>query len=343
MERLDSKPPILCGQSPPKVKLKNSDQKNRGPCSSLATHLSTAILLIFASVIHRWQNTEVDILQCSQCSVAICIAFHPNLDNNSYNELAQKYLLMLETSHENNCVFRSFAGRWLKVMKRLCDQHNKYIPTTRNGEQGQNALTNEAKTIVRHSVFVPPYFLSLSNQFLVFEDASDDGSVTFQRIELESSTIMKDLPKKSHFEVYPPNDLKDFVHIRSKPSARQNPQQIAYLLSTFGWHYDHSNSDSGGSCVKCNICLSKALLPSRKRRLNEVKADSIVKLHLVNSHRVYCPYVNGFSFGVEHKSDAGWKVVVKNLVKFAKTKKDGILTVVDLWGAAPVEEKSSSY
>lgn len=245
---------------------------------------------------------------------------------------------MLETGHGDKCVFRRYVGCWLKVMRRLYKQHNENISILRNGEQGHNTSLDNAETIVEHSVFVPPYLLPLSNQFLVFEDISDDGSVTFEKIQLESSTIMKDLQRRLDFEVSLPDALKNFVAIPSKISCRRDTQQTANLLATFGWHYDHSNNDSGGNCVKCNICLSRALLPSRKRRLNEVKTSSEMdnaKLHLVNSHRVHCPYVSGFSFNAEHKSDAGWKVVVENLVKYAKRQKnDGVVELADLWGVS---------
>ena len=110
-----------------------------------------------------------------------------------------------------------------------------------------------------------------------------------------------------------------------------------YLLSTFGWSIcdnddeievldERNNKDA--VVVKCNICQARATClmqlaeagndedgeGSRKRRRTENIQDGI-KLKLLDSHRGYCPYVSGFSYGPEQQSEEGWKVVVSCLKK----------------------------
>jgi hypothetical protein len=263
-------------------------------------------LLRFIILVCRWENTESDILQCPLCTSAICIAFHPHLNKSSRDKLTLQYLEMLSTSHQENCVFRSYSTRWLKILKRLRMQ--KPEEDAKEGEITQQ--------------YVPPFLLSLSDQFLLFEDVSNNGSVTHYRIQQETHTLTKSLPK-STFEVTVPNEMSEYCEISTSKDC------IPFLLATFGWHYI-TNTE----CVQCPICLSKAILPNRKRRLNEIKVSEIeeVKLHLIQSHRVYCPYVGGFSFGPGHVTESGWRVIVKNLVRYVKKKRggDGVVSLDDL-------------
>lgn len=185
-------------------------------------------------------------------------------------------------------------------------------------------------------VYVPPYFLSLSTQFLVFEDASKDGSVTFCNIQELATAISEEV--KSQYDVSISDALADYCQI---PTSLKGAQ-TANLLATFGWHISKTNSDDNNTCVQCKICLSRAILPSRKRRFSEVKVNNDmdeVKLHLIQSHRVYCPYVGGFS----HKGEPGWRVIVKNLVKFAKKEigDDGVVKLDDLWGQEKARKKAT--
>lgn len=217
---------------------------------------------------------------------------------------------MLATSHEEKCVFSKYAMRWLKIMEKLTTQQN----STKH-EKGEADIPTGDQDILSKKlpVYVPPYLLSLSNQFLVFEDTSKNGSVTHHKIQENSSKILSMLPE-CQYEVYVPDAAKDFYHVPS--SSRRNSKQTAVLLAIFGWSIDQS--DRG--CVRCKICLSKTLLPSRKRSqdvINRGNEDPEVKLQLMDSHRVYCPYVSGFSFGASHSNEVGWRVVAQNLVRYA--------------------------
>lgn len=228
---------------------------------------------------------------------------------------------MLATSHEDDCSFRKYAERWLKIMERL-DKRGNTLDSEKGADSGYPR---------DHTVFVPPYFLSLSSSFLIFEDASDDGSVTNYKIQEESTLVLQGLPKTSQFELECPDAINDFCEVPT--STKRSRIQTAYLLATFGWHID--KYDEG--CVECEICLAKSVLPTRKRSRDEVKTDDAVhevKLHLINSHRVYCPYVAGFSVSPKQEGRAGWKVIVTNLVKFATKDKGegGAVRLDELWG-----------
>jgi len=227
---------------------------------------------------------------------------------------------MLATSHEERCVFRKYAGRWLKIMERLAKQldERKRI-TACSGEQRKTNLSQESK------VYVPPYLLSLSNEFLRFEDASNDGSVTYHKIQEESMNMMKMLPN-FQFEVSVPDDLRDYCEVPA--SIKWNKFQNANLLTIFGWNID------GNECVQCKICLSRATLKSRKRRITQIvnESEKETQLHLIKSHRVFCPYVSGFSCEPNHKSESGWKVIVSNLVRYAKRDGKEALKIENLWG-----------
>ena len=48
--------------------------------------------------------------------------------------------------------------------------------------------------------------------------------------------------------------------------------------------------------------------PKKKRR----RVDS-ANIKLLDSHRVYCPYVSGFASGNGNQSEPGWKVVLSKL------------------------------
>eukprot|EP00956_Cyclotella_meneghiniana_P045306 scaffold362555_cov113-Cyclotella_meneghiniana.AAC.2 len=298
------------------------------PNAGRDTHLSLATPCLLARNI-RWQNTEADIIQCTQCNSAICIAFHPKLNKASYDDLTQQYFNMLATSHESGCIFRKYVERWLKIMKRLdkpTDESQEVVAS----ETGHPDLQYDLPKSQSTRVCVPPYFLSLSKQFLVFEDASKDGSVTFYNIQELASIITKEI--NSQYDVSIPDALRDYCEFPTSWKCTQT----ANLLATFGWHISQTSSSENDTCVQCTICLSRAILASRKRRFSQVKVNNDmdeVKLHLIHSHRVYCPYVGGFSFGTNHNSEPGWRVILKNLVKFANKEKgdNSIVRLDDLW------------
>ena len=135
--------------------------------------------------------------------------------------------------------------------------------------------------------------------------------------------------KKYCNDKFPGIDLDDVLY------HKDNAMKTPYLLSTFGWSIcdvddepeaEYNNKDA--VVVKCNICQARApcLIEhtetgneddgegSRKRRRTESIQDGIT-LKLLDSHRGYCPYVAGFSYGCGQQSEEGWKVVVSCLKK----------------------------
>ena len=125
-----------------------------------------------------------------KCGTTICIAFlHPSLNEESYNRLCQKYLDMLVSSHTSGCPYRSFTSRWSKVMHQSrskaahCDKLKRaeIITVENNSEYLMNRVSvlSDSKT---HFYF-PPYFLSLTDDCLRFDNCTGDGTITRDRVK----------------------------------------------------------------------------------------------------------------------------------------------------------------
>ncbi|KAL7516091.1 hypothetical protein ACHAWX_001150 [Stephanocyclus meneghinianus] len=312
-----------------------------------------------------WENTDVDILQCKhpKCNAVLCIAFHPGLNKQCYDELNEQYLQMLSSCHSSTCPFKDYSGRWLKVMRRQCN-NNTVIGSRRNETHGEESIesekthecllrkTTEALKQSPQIIYVPPYFLSLSDAFLRFEDHTNNGSITREWVEKgssENSSVLRTrFPSNAEFEIKIPDAVMSHCRglspdVDTAPTPYCDVENAARLLSAFGWHIQRDTpKDSGGCIVQCHICLARSWLscrpmdgreaPSKKRRRERMN-DAI--LQLIDSHRVYCPYVGGFSFWVGHRTELpGWKVVVSNLAKSTCSKvRGGPLTIFGcLWG-----------
>ena len=183
----------------------------------------------------------------------------------------------------------------------------------------------------RTNFYVPPYLLSISDQFLRFEDCTD-GSSTMECIKQDAEEIHTDLMASENvgdWKVEVPDAVTEFCR-KERPDVdldhalyqNQSNMKVPYLLSAFGWSVSNEpDEENAGIVAKCNMCHARSLLgpssaqkdeetPSRKKR----RVDA--SLNLINSHRVYCPYRSGFSFGPGHQSERpGWKVVVSNVLK----------------------------
>ncbi|KAL3789029.1 hypothetical protein HJC23_008176 [Cyclotella cryptica] len=311
-----------------------------------------------------WENTDVDILQCKhpKCHAVLCIAFHPGLNKQCYDNLNEQYLQMLSSCHSPKCPFKSYSGRWLKVMYRQCNNTDK-SQRSGNGqvenvesENTQERLLRKTTQSLKESpqIYVPPYFLSLSNDFLCFEDYSNDGSITRRLVEEGASNNVSLLCTRfgteAEFEIKIPDVMTIYLrellpNVEMDLESHCDVENAARLLSTFGWNMQKdSRKDSVGCVVKCHICLAQSWLscrrkkdegegPSKKRRRERMQDAT---LHLIDSHRLYCPYVGGFSFWIGHQSELpGWKVVVSNLARCAQSTKTSrrSLSVFDcLWG-----------
>lgn len=296
-----------------------------------------------------WENTGKDIIKCRhpKCGATICIAFHPSLNEESHDRLCQKYLDMLVSSHTCRCPFKSFGSRWSKVM-----MHQRGGVTgvdcvkSKNADHVRMEKENNAECLMsrvsqdlndsKSAFYVPPYLLSLSDDFLRFEDCSVDGSITGDRVLEGALQIRNKLQARNvgDLNVIVPDAVPNFVH-ELFPDAnfddvfnqKDNTLKTPYLLAAFGWSIcDESVGENIDVSVRCSICQARTWMAqcslsnegpsSRKRRRVDTQDDANLKL--IDSHRVYCPYVSGFSFGPRQQSDLpGWKVVVSNLLKTA--------------------------
>ncbi|EED94171.1 predicted protein [Thalassiosira pseudonana CCMP1335] len=322
-----------------------------------------------------WQNTDTDIIKCKhpKCNATLCIDFHPDLDKESHDNLCQKYLEMLASSHTEECPFQSFAGRWLKVMNRQCcrgaatgecnDPESLAVVEKETDEETIVSKTRQSLGGVSSGFYVPPYFLSLSSDFLIFEDCSGDGSIT-RGIVSENATQVKEklqatIGDDAEFnvetpeaitrvcrEILPGCDTCDVEHDKSI-------SYVSKLLATFGWGISEGDSDAeeSNSVVKCHLCLARSLLtvkqssleaPQKKRRIEITTNDAGIKL--IDSHRMYCPYVSGFAFGAGHQTKLpGWKVVVLNLLKSSMKNAKSNLQVMKLSTCLYGDVRGSSH
>ena len=109
-----------------------------------------------------------DILRCPDCGEVICINLSPKLSKISRQHLIQRYRDMLATSHAEHCTFRNDSEKWLLTKGKMKD--NLY-----------NGFT------------VPPYLLSLSNEFHLFEHANSNGLAlmdTLSKVAIEISRAL---------------------------------------------------------------------------------------------------------------------------------------------------------
>lgn len=311
-----------------------------------------AHMLISSVVSFSWENKGKDIIKCS-CGATVCVIFHPNLSEESRDGLCQKYLDMLASSHDGACPFRSYASRWSKAMQQC---RSRGGDAAENSEQlAENDVVTEddheperlmskvgdiafALSGSKGSFYVPPYLLALSDEFLRFEDCTD-GVMTIDCVKEDAQRIHDQLQAGCRgdlkAQVTIPDEVMDFcrevrpdVNVEDALCQSDRGMQQQYLLSTFGWSICDESADEEGTdvgvVVKCSMCQARSLLrtspstesesPSRKKR----RVDHGPSLGLIDSHRVYCPYVSGFSFGPGHQSNLpGWKVVVTKLLRAA--------------------------
>ncbi|KAL9187803.1 hypothetical protein ACHAXT_006181 [Thalassiosira profunda] len=282
-----------------------------------------------------WENTGKDIIKCSHpnCGATICVLFHPDLNADSHRDLCQKYQGMLASSHNPGCPFRSFARRWAKAMQQ-CSSRSEDGETT-NNHADASIKENDPEHLMEQvseglsdtnpsNFYVPPYFLSLSDEFLQLEDCSGDGSITRDRVKegaLQLSAVLQArIGEGTAVDISLPDVVAAFCR-EMRPGADvdgvfrlKDSLKVPYLLSVFGWSLCDAFAGETGAIVKCSICQARARVDasSRKRRRIET-GDDASSIKLIDSHRVYCPFVSGFRRG----DTAGWQIVVCNLLKSA--------------------------
>lgn len=302
----------------------------------------------------RWENTGKDIIKCRHpnccggsgggrggVGAAICITFHPNLNEESHNQLCQKYMDMLATCHGSKCPFRTYAGRWLKVMKHYTlDEEvdgSDDGGDTKLADKDSNELndTNHTVCFTNTKLYVPPYFLSISNDFLLFEDCSKDGSITRDHVRecaIKTNDMLQD--GMIQIECTVPDAVTDYcrsinpsVDFDDVINNEGETMKIPYRLATFGWSictdvFDDNSNNYSHAIVKCNMCLSRSRLEVSSSRADDEETGSRKRrrmdagFHLIDSHRMYCPFKSGFAYRPGAMSQLpGWKVVVSNMVR----------------------------
>ena len=217
---------------------------------------------------------------------------------------------------------------------------------------GSDALGDTSKN---NTFYVPPYLLSLSDEYLRFEDCSTDGSITRDRVSEGALQICDKLQAMSENNIGYFNDIDDVTipEVVTKFCHEKHPNvdlagilcqkdsimKVPYLLSTFGWSVceEHEDDDEEETncrmVVKCNMCQARAICmtgqPSvsneedegRSRKKRRRITHEAANLKLIDSHRTYCPYVSGFSNGNgKHSELPGWKVVISKLLDSADTR-----------------------
>jgi len=286
-----------------------------------------------------WENTGRDIIRCAhnQCKATLCVKFHPALDKSSKSNLCAKYLTLLASSHKDLCPFQSFAKRSLKVMERNNRKNNTDVLDVEEANSSKPAELMGRVTMALESsaldLYVPTYMLPLCNELKRFEDFTGDGSVTMESVEEGAFKIQSQINANGAVGVEIPDLVSTYCReVLSDPDTElfdknENCSRDAFLLSAFGWSLCDENGTARnmmGVMLKCNLCLSKAILasaapvnivesPKKKRRRIDTLRNANIKL--LDSHRAYCPYVSGFANGVCDRSEPGWKVVLSNLKK----------------------------
>ena len=293
-------------------------------------------LILHSFISYSWENTGKDIVKCPHCNATLCIKFHHALDQASKANLCSKYLDKLASSHKDVCPFQSFAKRSLKVMERQRKTNNSSAIVSDSDEHNIShdpaSLMDRVEMALKKStvdLFVPPYMLPLCNEMKIFEDYAGDGSVTNQSVEGDAVKIQSQIDARgSVIGVEIPSAVTTYCReVLSDPDVdmfdkSQKTSRDAYLLSAFGWSIcDENNGADGnnrmGILLKCKMCQARSILaatpadgesPKKKRR----RVDS-ANVKLLDSHRVYCPFLSGFASGDGHQSEPGWKVVLSKL------------------------------
>lgn len=145
-----------------------------------------------------WTNTSRDMLVCSHssCDAAVCVAYHPVLSARSVSRLTATYREMLATSHQRDCPFRADAERWLR------DDRTRVRTTPRK--------------VRDRELVVPPYLISMSDEFALLESAGCGGRMVTSRVigkaALELTEQLNATECQSPLNVLIlPTEVKDFV------------------------------------------------------------------------------------------------------------------------------------
>ena len=278
---------------------------------------------------------------------------------------------MLVSSHSSTCAFRPHASRWSRLMGKC---NNPGGGDGGGAERREGSKNRSAEMIVAASeegypellarevgdalgggcsndaanLYVPPYFLAISDEFLRFEDRTSDGSITRDLVGQGAARIRDELQSMDVIgesqvvdDVTVPDAVRDYCDILqpgvdldgvffNEVGGGGGMMRTSHLLSAFGWSVcEESVAGGTGVVLKCTMCQARSWLQLSRSTGEETpvkkKRRMDASIMLVDSHRVYCPYVSGFSFRPGRRSNLpGWKVVVSNLLKKATPISDSL-------------------
>jgi hypothetical protein len=247
---------------------------------------------------------------------------HSGLDEESHNALVQQFVQMLASSHATSCPFHSHASRWLRAIDRCSS----------NKEDAKNSIVSENQSdpelLARQigdalgsgsnaDFYVPPYLLTISDEFLRFEDRTIDGSFTREIVDKGAAQIFNTLHlmdvMETQLQLSIPGTVKDLcTSLRPGISFDIVLQNAPIILSAFGWLVDEKKTifECSYLALKCNLCQSTPMLKLSRRMETEASTKKGRGSHFapdfnpIDSHKYYCPYVSGFSCQSEMP---GWK------------------------------------
>lgn len=243
---------------------------------------------------------------------------------------------MLVSSHAGSCPIRSHASRWSRAMAKCnpggggdegSEQPEVVIAGGGRDLELLAGKVSDALGGFDANFYVPPYLLVISDEFLRFEDRTS-GSYTRDSVGEGAAQIRMNIGN-SQIDLTVPDAVKNFCDFLRPGSDLDDiflevdgGMRASYLLSAFGWSVCEESVVVGkGAIMRCTMCQARSWLqlsrsmgerrPSKKCRID-------ASIRLIDSHRVYCPYVSGFSFHPGQQSDLpGWKVVLTNVLKKA--------------------------
>ena len=150
---------------------------------------------------------------------------------------------MLASSHATSCPFHSHASRWLRAIDRCSsnkEDAKNYIVSENQSDpellarQIGDALGSGSNA----DFYVPPYLLTISDEFLRFEDRTIDGSFTREIVDKGAAQIFNTLRlmdvNKTQLQLIP-GTVKDFcTSLRPGISFDYVLQNAPIILSAFG-------------------------------------------------------------------------------------------------------------
>eukprot|EP00593_Proboscia_inermis_P003008 CAMPEP_0171296912 /NCGR_PEP_ID=MMETSP0816-20121228/5638_1 /TAXON_ID=420281 /ORGANISM="Proboscia inermis, Strain CCAP1064/1" /LENGTH=312 /DNA_ID=CAMNT_0011770749 /DNA_START=333 /DNA_END=1274 /DNA_ORIENTATION=- len=225
-------------------------------------------------------------------------------------QLALDYQRRLTESHVPTCPWKAEAERWLS-------------------SESRPSITFTTPSFAQiKSYVVPPFLLSVMKDLIIFENHAQSEKSILRYVRTLAQEFDRELVRFScaesnesyeecHLEVnyaisFPPEfrlfiekkintlDLEDTCNFLSRalniaaPNKTVIKSKESILLASFGWKVAKSEG-KGEVSIECPICLASTCVYITNKNDPEDKFIS-GEMHLINSHRCFCPFVNGFIF-----------------------------------------------